>query len=521
MQSYDVAIIGSGFAGTILGTILAKHNIKTVVIDRSCHPRFAIGEATLRTTTYLMRLLAERYDVPEFNEITKQTFQHHVHGIKKGFGYVYHRQDQQQDPGETMQVEFREYEHHYYRQDLDSYLLHTAIKYGATILQNTPLEDIFFHEDSVTLRTNRDNIHVKYVVDGSGYHSLIGKKYNLMMNPCPAKTNTRTIFNHMIDVKSWDDLSTSHKVIPWNQVTLHHLFDGGWIWIIPFNNRKDSSNELVSIGLTIDNRRFPKQPDLGGEEEFFNIISRYPSILKQFENARAVRDWVSTPRQQYMTKTSIGDRYCLLSHASGFIDALFSKGLANSASVINSLADKIINAVRDDDFSTARFEPVDKMQKDMVSHNDNLVHYAYTAFSDFRLWQSYFYFWLIDGTIGLERIKKARILMSNGNDSMAREVTWMTDVPGYMDYAATVFGILDSVERQEVSAEEAARVIIELVKRQNIAPIIFNYVLDKEERFVSVQPNFLRDLRTHLYKKISGNQAIKQYFDYWPMHKIS
>ena len=84
-----------------------------------------------------------------------------MHGIKKGFGYVYHRQDQQQDPGETMQVEFREYEHHYYRQDLDSYLLHTAIKYGATILQNTQLEDIFLHEDSVTLRTNRDNIHDK------------------------------------------------------------------------------------------------------------------------------------------------------------------------------------------------------------------------------------------------------------------------------------------------------------------------------------------------------------------------
>ena len=36
---YDVAIIGSGIAGTMLGAILAKQKLNVVIIDAGTHPR--------------------------------------------------------------------------------------------------------------------------------------------------------------------------------------------------------------------------------------------------------------------------------------------------------------------------------------------------------------------------------------------------------------------------------------------------------------------------------------------------
>ncbi|HHK4938271.1 NAD(P)-binding protein [Pseudomonas aeruginosa] len=40
-----MVIIGSGIAGSISAAILAKHGLKTLILDAGQHPRFSIGEA--------------------------------------------------------------------------------------------------------------------------------------------------------------------------------------------------------------------------------------------------------------------------------------------------------------------------------------------------------------------------------------------------------------------------------------------------------------------------------------------
>ena len=44
-EQYDVAILGAGFEGSMLGTILACNGAKVVIIDAGTHPRFALGES--------------------------------------------------------------------------------------------------------------------------------------------------------------------------------------------------------------------------------------------------------------------------------------------------------------------------------------------------------------------------------------------------------------------------------------------------------------------------------------------
>src|SRR4051812_238930 len=95
-EECDVVIIGTGIGGTVLGAILARHNLRVILIDSGTHPRFAVGESTIATTTQTLEVLALRYDVPELNHLTSiAEVSEHVQpscGVKRNFGFVYHRE---------------------------------------------------------------------------------------------------------------------------------------------------------------------------------------------------------------------------------------------------------------------------------------------------------------------------------------------------------------------------------------------------------------------------------------------
>jgi FADH2 O2-dependent halogenase len=133
---YDVIILRSGIAGAILGSILARHDVRVLILDSSKHPRFAVGEATIRETTRMLTILAERFDVPELAHISGYAnLCRHVTrscGLKRNFGFVYHREHQHQNPREVYQVvipdAFDGPEAHYFRQDVDQYVTNVAVR---------------------------------------------------------------------------------------------------------------------------------------------------------------------------------------------------------------------------------------------------------------------------------------------------------------------------------------------------------------------------------------------------------
>ncbi|MBW8833194.1 MAG: tryptophan 7-halogenase [Burkholderiales bacterium] len=127
---FDVVILGSGMVGTMLGAILARQGAQVLIVDSGRHPRFAIGESTLRETTMMMKIMAERFDVPELvhpssyvgvrDNIGKNS------GMKRHLSYAYHREGQHANPDEVYQVVIPETfdgpEIHYFRQEVDEYL---------------------------------------------------------------------------------------------------------------------------------------------------------------------------------------------------------------------------------------------------------------------------------------------------------------------------------------------------------------------------------------------------------------
>jgi FADH2 O2-dependent halogenase len=438
---YDVAILGAGMAGGLLGAVLARNGVRVLLIDAGTHPRFAIGESTIPYTSTMTKILATRYQVPELEPLA--SFRGIIDAVgpmsgrKQNFGFVYHRKGLPQNPEEINQLvvpEWQRTETHLFRQDVDAYLFLLAVKYGAEPRTATRIADVEIDPDSgVLLRTDRgEEFRAKYLVDGSGYRSPVAEAYGLREQPTRARHHSRSLFTHMIGVTPYDDAESArlHKQPnPWHHGTLHHVFDGGWLWVIPFDNHEGSRNSLCSVGLTLDERKFPKN-GLTPQQEFDAFLADFPAVAEQFAGAKAVRPWVSTDRLQYSVTRTVGDRYCLTSHAAGFIDALYSRGLTNTLEIVNALAWRLIEASKDGDWSTERFAHVDTIQQGLFDVHDDLVYSSFVGFRDYDLWNAVLRVWQSTSIMPTVTVEKAyRTFLQTGDDQVFRDLE-QTDTPG-------------------------------------------------------------------------------------------
>lgn len=403
--TYDVAIIGSGISGSTLGAILARHGLRAIIFEAGVHPKFAVGESMILETSETMRAMAELFDVPELAFFSSENYFSQIgtsHGIKRHFSYLHHTAGQPQDLLRSLQAVIPQrphgYELHIHRQDSDYLLTSMAVRYGATVLQGTPVKDIALLPDGVEILTAHGQTYrADYVVDAGGMRSLLADKFGWRSRDLQA--HSRTIYTHMVDLPCYNTVGASHTAygipFPVSEGTLHHVFHGGWLWVIPFNNHARSTNPLVSVGLQLDPRIHPARPDLTPEQEFFSFIERFPSIRAHFAGARAARGWTRTERLQYTATHVVGERFCLLGHAAGFIDPLYSKGLYTTLMSTALLAHLLLDAHRAGDYSTAHFQPLEQLTLSYVAAHDRVVANSFKSWSNYKLWEVYAVLWLM------------------------------------------------------------------------------------------------------------------------------
>ncbi|WP_020672334.1 NAD(P)/FAD-dependent oxidoreductase [Amycolatopsis nigrescens] len=421
VQECDVLILGSGLAGSVAGACLSRQGAKVVLVDAGQHPRFAIGESMTPQLVEWLHILRSRFDVPEIGHlldvkaVTRNIGPHH--GRKQSFGFVRQVPGQEPDPRETTMFVIPKLlteASHLFRQDTDQYFFNVAARHGCHTRQNWRAADLDFDDDGVTVTgQNGEVFRAKYLIDASGFRSPLAEKFDLREKPARFKHHSRSLFTHYIGIKPFDDVSHHPRSLrppaPWHGGTLHHMIERGWFWIIPFDNIKESRNPMCSVGLTFDERLYPKPKDLTPEQEFNRYLDMYPAVKRQFEGAKRVREWVSTDRLQYSSSRSIGPRWCLMSHAAGFIDPLFSRGLSNTFEVVYSLCTRILDSLADDDWSVERYEYVERLERGLLQYNDDLVNASFIAFKHFRLWNAVFRVWGGFLTPGVMRLTKARV----------------------------------------------------------------------------------------------------------------
>lgn len=505
---FDVAIIGSGIAGSTLAAILARQGLKVILFEASSHPKFAIGESMILETSEVMRSMAELYDVPELAYFSSENYFDYIgtsHGVKRHFSYLHHTEGQPLNKQRSLQAVIPKQPHghelHLYRQDTDYFLMTVAIRYGATVLQKTCIQSVEIDQDGVQLTTEKDHHFLAdYVVDAGGFRSLLAEKFSLRHHDL--KTHSRAIFTHMVEVPCYHQVSQPKESynLPFqlSEGTLHHVFEGGWLWVIPFDNHAKSTNPLCSVGLMLDPRVYPLQSDLTPEEEFYHFIERFPGISAQFRLAKAVRNWTRTGRIQYGAKQVVGDRFCLLGQAAGFVDPLFSKGLYTALTCTSVLAERLLAANAKGDYSTAQFQPLENLTLAYIRANDSLVANAYQSFSDYTLWASFSVLWLLGAYLELVKLASSRALATDRKDYYRRLLSLKMVGGGFPEFeqlSQQIYDCLDSVDFD--NSDDVSRVEQQIKTQLNQIswmPSAFKAVLDGKNHLPTnkLHPRLLR-----------------------------
>ena len=463
----DVAIIGSGIAGSMLACGLAKAGMRVLLLDGASHPRFAIGESMILETSEVMRSLADVFDVPELAYFSAERFFPLIggsHGVKRHFGFAAQRPGQPHDPRDSIQAVIPKepygHEVHIYRQDSDAFYANLAVELGATLIENTRVEAADRIEGGMQLQTSNGQYTAKYVVDASGYRSVLAEQHGL--RDFDLETQSYGLFTHMVGVKPMP--ANPRGALPFSMAegTLHHVFKGGWMWVIPFNNHPDAHNSRVSVGLMRDPRIHPSG-DVNPEDDFRAFIAQYPDLKAQFEDASASRPWVKTGRIQYSSHAAAGDRSFLLGHAAGFIDPLFSKGLYVSLLSVLMLGQALVKAFAEDDWRTERFEGIGRATRELIAQNDALVAGAYKSFAHPDVWRRYSVLWLSGAY--LELVKLTTLRKSGAICDLDKLEKLQLVGGGYPAFAELSTKMQDTVRRWQPDDQGSTRATLDEMDR--------------------------------------------------------
>jgi FADH2 O2-dependent halogenase len=236
------------------------------------------------------------------------------------------------------------------------------------------------------------------------------------------------------------------------------------------------------------------------ETEFFSFVERHPGMMEQFAKAKAVRNWISTGRLQYGSKSLNGHRYSLLSHAAFFVDPLFSSGLVLTTAGVDMLAQQLFECFATNDFAVEKFSHIDDFFVKNVDFFDRVVGNSFTSFRDIDLWDSWFRVWVVGLLVGTEMNGKSFLrFLETGDKSVLDAKTSVRGVLGsdfkpFRELFERASAEMDAV-RAGADPKEAGRRIREMFRGLDYVPSYFKW----DDRSVRTTPAFTLGGMTRMY----------------------
>jgi FADH2 O2-dependent halogenase len=336
---FDLAVVGSGFAGSLLAMIGKRLGLSVVLLERGRHPRFAIGESSTPLANLLLEELAARYDLPGVASLSKWGTWQMAHakvacGLKRGFTFFHHHRGQpwETDGQHRNQLLVAASPHdgvadtHWYRPDFDQYLVQQAQTLGVEFLDEVELTGAHFAGGGSELFGRRANSEIKLraslVVDATGPRGFLHRQLRLPETHFPLLPRTQALFTHFQGVNRWEKLRAPGETPPYpvDDAAVHHVFEGGWIWVLRFNNGVTSAGVAATPGLAEELRLAE------GQAAWERLLTRLPSVKEQFVQATATLPFVHTSRLPFRSEIVAGEGWLLLPSAAGFVDPLLSTG---------------------------------------------------------------------------------------------------------------------------------------------------------------------------------------------------
>ncbi len=334
-----------------------------VLIEKGSHPRFVIGESSTPLSNLLLEELATRYNLPALRPLAKwgswqRTYPDIACGLKRGFTFHHHTLGAQDAPDPHRQHQLLVAaspndaiaDTHWYRADFDRLLVQKAQELGADYVDQVALHRFTDTQNDVMLDGQRNGqdlaFRAKFVVDATGPRGFLHHALQLGEREMPGYPATQALYSHFSGVGRLEQRFHPADMPPYpiDDAAMHHIFDGGWIWILHFNNGISSAGVAATDSLSSSLQL--KQ----GAPAWQRLLDALPAARHEFADATAVRPFTHLPRLSFRSAQVTGPRWALLPSAAGFVDPLMSTGFPLTLLGISRLADAI-----EQDWETPRF----------------------------------------------------------------------------------------------------------------------------------------------------------------------
>ncbi|HVW13125.1 MAG TPA: tryptophan 7-halogenase [Mucilaginibacter sp.] len=403
---FDIVIAGAGFAGSITALILNNLDFKVCLVEKGKHPRFAIGESSTPVADLMLRELSSKYNLPwlyDFSRYGTWQVSHPevVCGIKRGFSFFKHypNEDFTTDANHKNEllvaasIDDMQSDTNWLRADFDAFLADKVKEAGITYLDLAELEAAEWNADwnlTISRLNDREVIHTSFFIDATGGGVLTNRLFGVRSSADGFLTNSFAVFSHFDNVPRWTSTLRQNGIptedFPYDadHSALHQVLDEGWMWMLRFNDRR------TSLGFALDRNRF-SYAGLTGEQIWNNTLQKYPGLgtLKGIALSAQPGRIIKSERLQRRLDKCYGTGWAALPHTVGFIDPLFSSGIAHSLSGI----EKLVNIIRQNwndsnsmDSALAQYERAVLKELSLI---DMLVAGCYQTMDRFELFNAW------------------------------------------------------------------------------------------------------------------------------------
>jgi len=399
-----IAVVGSGFAGSLLARVLCAEGHEVVLVERGTHPRFAVGESSTPLAAICLERLATRYDCPDLHSLAAhgrwlRDLPHLRRGLKRGFTFYSHRPGRPyaNEPNNDRRLLVAASPNdaiadaHWVRADVDHHFVQLAQHAGAEYHDRVELREVVSRNRAWRLAGQREgtpfDTSADFVIDATGPAGFVAKQLGISSAMSRINLRTRVVYGHFSAVGDFVALAQASGAAipvgpyPDQRAAVHHMIDEGWLYVLPFDDG------LVSAGFVLERNAVPVA-DNNPSTLWHQLLARYPTIEEQFGEAHVEHPIAVLEQTQHRLARAGGRRWAALPPTFSFVSPMCSTGIAWSLLGVERLAMAFENATQPDDLD-APLERYANLLGREADHVTRLIEGAYPLRRSFEVFAEY------------------------------------------------------------------------------------------------------------------------------------